>query len=107
MKTYNLPDDLNSGIAFKNDEVIIRQYQSGHNSTTKNKIILSQNMISLVLSGSKTVIYPESIATVNEGEMVILSTGNILTSEVTTGNTDFSSVILYFSNNLLKRFYIK
>jgi len=68
MKTYNLPDDLNSGIAFKNDEVIIRQYQSGHNSTTKNKIILSQNMISLVLSGSKTVIYPESIATVNEGD---------------------------------------
>jgi len=39
--------------------------------------------------------------------MVILSTGNILTSEVTTGNTDFSSVILCFSNNLLKRFYIK
>lgn len=105
MKTYNLPDDLFTGPADEN-EVIIRHYTSGHD-TIKNKIILNRNMINLLISGRKTVVYPEISVDVQEGELIILSTGNILTSEVIPNHQDFTSVLLYFSNDLLNRFWVK
>jgi AraC-like DNA-binding protein len=106
LKTYNLPDDFITTSEFEKDEVIIRHYQSDH-TTIKNKIILNRNMINLLISGSKIVVYPEHTITVGEGELVILSTGNMLTSEVTSGQKDFNSVLIYFSNEVLNRFWIK
>jgi AraC-like DNA-binding protein len=106
LKTYNLPDDFISARDIDKDEVVIRYYQSNHN-TTKNKIILHRNMINLLISGSKIVLYPEHTVTVTEGEIVILSTGNILTSEVISGKTGFTSILIYFSNEVLNRFCVK
>lgn len=106
LNTYNLPDDLITGTYVDKNEVIIRHYESGHDSV-KNKIILTRNMINLVISGNKTVIYPETTITVQEGELVILSTGNMLTSEVISNKKDFASMLIYFSNDLLKNFWVK
>jgi AraC-like DNA-binding protein len=64
-------------------------------------------MINLLVSGTKTVVYPDATAVVNAGELVVLSTGNVLTSELLTAGQQFSSILFYFSNELLNRFLIK
>ncbi len=106
MKTYLLPDDFLSDSDQTEDQVIIRHYKTAK-STLNNKIILNRNMINLIITGSKTVAYPDQTAVVKENELVVLSTGNILTSELLCDQTGFTSLLLYFSNNALNHFLIK
>ncbi|MFZ4930523.1 helix-turn-helix domain-containing protein [Chryseobacterium sp. Mn2064] len=106
MKTYFLPDDLLTEPIICEEEIIIRLYQSNH-KTLKNKIILNRNMINLLINGNKTVDYPESSVEVKAGELILLSTGNILTSEVTSDQNEFTSILIYFSNEMYNRFWIK
>src|SRR3954465_3291265 len=106
MNTFYLPDDILGGSPPNTDEVVIRCYTSGLDSV-KNRIVLNQNMINLLVSGTKTVIYPDATAVVNAGELVVLSTGNVLTSELSTVGQQFSSILFYFSNVLFNRFLIK
>ncbi|MET3979720.1 AraC-like DNA-binding protein [Mucilaginibacter sp. UYP25] len=106
MNTYFLPDDILDGSLANTDEVVIRCYTSGKDSV-KNRIVLNQNMINLLVSGTKTVVYADATAVVNAGELVVLSTGNVLTSELLTGGQQFSSVLFYFSNEVFNRFLIK
>jgi AraC-like DNA-binding protein len=106
LNIYNLPNDLTPGEVRENKSVIIRRYKALHN-TTKNKIILHQNMINLLISGTKTITYLNGTITVHEGEFLILSKGNCLTSEILPKQELFSSILLYFSNDLLADFFIK
>jgi AraC-like DNA-binding protein len=106
MNTFYLPDDILDGSPAGPDEVVIRCYTSGQDSV-KNRIVLNQNMINLLVSGTKTVVYPDATAVVNAGELVVLSTGNVLTSELLTGGQQFSSILFYFSNELFNRFLIR
>lgn len=106
MNTYYLPDDLLDDYAARPDEVVIRYYNSARDSV-KNRIVLNQNMINLLISGKKTIIYPDATAVVNTGELVVLSTGNVLTSELLAGTDQFTSILFYFSNEVFNRFLIK
>ncbi|MCE7067163.1 AraC family transcriptional regulator [Dyadobacter sp. CY326] len=106
MKTYYLPDDLLEDPPARPDEVVIRYYTSNHD-TVRNRIVLNQNMINLLISGKKTIVYPHATAVVNSGELVVLSTGNVLTSELLAEAEDFSSILFYFSNEVFNRFLIK
>lgn len=106
MNTYYLPDDLLEHSTSRADEVIVRYYKSDKDSV-KNRIVLNQNMINLLVSGTKTVIYPDATAVVNAGELVVLSTGNVLTSELLAGKDQFTSILFYFSNEVFNRFLIK
>jgi len=76
-KVYNLPFDLAASGAEGDDEdeVIIRAYSAQCNSN-KNRIMLHRNMINLLISGKKTIMRPEGLVTIHEGELVILSCGN-------------------------------
>ncbi|MBO9563829.1 MAG: helix-turn-helix transcriptional regulator [Niastella sp.] len=103
---YHLPDDLMSDRELPADEVIIRHYQSAYTSE-KNKIMLSRNMINLLVSGTKTVVYPHETAVLHGGELVLLSTGNMLTSELISDDKGFASLLVYFSNDVLNRFLLK
>jgi len=106
MISYHLPDDLLDDGPSQPDEVVIRFYNSARDSV-KNRIVLNQNMINVLISGTKTIIYPEATAVVQAGELVVLSTGNVLTSELLAGTNRFTSVLFYFSNEVFNRFLIK
>jgi len=106
LNIYNLPYDLVPGTINPDKSVIIRRYKALHN-TVRNKIILHQNMINLLISGTKTITYPEGTVTVQENEFLILSKGNCLTSEILPEHGLFSSILLYFSHELLADFFIK
>ncbi|MGY0040345.1 hypothetical protein [Pedobacter sp. NJ-S-72] len=106
LNIYNLPNDLTPGEVRESKSVIIRRYKALHNST-KNKIILHQNMINLLISGTKTITYLNGTITIHEGEFLILSKGNCLTSEILPKQELFSSILLYFSNEQLSDFFYK
>jgi AraC family transcriptional regulator, exoenzyme S synthesis regulatory protein ExsA len=106
MNTYYLPDDLLDDSGARPDDVVIRYYNAAQDSV-KNRIVLNQNMINLLVSGKKTIIYPDATAVVNAGELVVLSTGNVLTSELLAGTDQFTSILFYFSNEVFNRFLIK
>lgn len=106
MKVINLPQDLLPGKTDPNSDVIIKRYTSGTN-TVKNKIILHKNMINLLIEGQKTISYTDNKTTVHEDEILLLSCGNCLTTEVLSGEGKFHSIIIYFSNKLMADFYVK
>lgn len=106
MIIYNLPFDLDNHQNDGLDRVTIRAYTSDQN-TNKVRIILHQNMINMIISGTKTVVYAENTTTIQAGELLILSKGNCLTSEVRPENTAFTSILLYFSNAVLSDFLVK
>lgn len=106
MKTYYLPDDLLEDSPATPDEVVIRYYTSDRDSV-RNRIVLNQNMINLLVSGKKTIVYPDATAVVSAGELVVLSTGNVLTSELLADTHQFTSILFYFSNEVFNRFLIK
>jgi AraC-like DNA-binding protein len=105
MKVINLPQDLLPK-GYPADEIIIKRYTSATN-TVKNKIILHQNMISLLIEGQKTTAHTDNITTVHEDEILMLSCGNCLTTEVLSGVGKFHSIIIYFSNKLMADFHVK
>lgn len=106
MKTYYLPDDLLEESPARPDEVVIRYYTSDQDSVS-NRIVLNQNMINLLVSGKKTIVYSDATAVVRAGELVVLSTGNVLTSELLADAHQFTSILFYFSNEVFNRFLIK
>jgi AraC-like DNA-binding protein len=106
MKIINLPQDLLAGNADPNSDIIIKRYTSGTN-TVKNKIILHKNMLNMLIEGQKTIAYTDNKTTVLEDEILLLSCGNCLTTEVLSGEGRFHSIIIYFSNKLMTDFYVK
>ena len=97
MKIYHLPFDQTT------DPVIIKTYDSDH-STNRNKIVLERNMINLVIAGEKQLYHTDGNIKINAGEMVLIGTGNVLTTEVKPDHTNFRSVIIYFTNELLLKY---
>jgi AraC-like DNA-binding protein len=106
LKCYNLPQDLLENEQLNNNEVLIKSYRAACN-TVNNRIILHQNMINLLVRGSKTIVYAEETATITSDSFLILSTGNCLTSELVPHEGTFASVLIYFSNDVLTDFLAK
>jgi len=105
VKIYNLPDDFDSAEEH-GAPVIIRSYRSGA-SSRQNKAILHQNMVDMIISGHKSITNVEHKADLAAGELMILSKGNCLISEALPARGLFSSVVLYFTNQVFMDFLIK
>jgi AraC-like DNA-binding protein len=105
MKIYNLPDDFNTGEE-QRSPVIIRAYESA-SSSVKNKAILHQNMVDIILSGRKSIMNLDQVTNFEAGELMILAKGNCLVSQALPDNGLFSSVVLYFTNQVFMDFLIK
>jgi AraC family transcriptional regulator, exoenzyme S synthesis regulatory protein ExsA len=105
VKIYNLPGDFDS-----NDEhrspVIIRSYQAD-SSSLKNKAILHQNMVDIIIRGRKSILNIADTAHFEAGELMILAMGNCLVSEALPEGGLFSSVVLYFTNEVFMDFLVK
>jgi AraC-like DNA-binding protein len=64
-------------------------------------------MINLLIEGQKTIAHTDNVTTVYEDEILMLSCGNCLTTEVLSGLGKFHSIIIYFSDKLMADFYVK
>ncbi|PJJ58623.1 helix-turn-helix domain-containing protein [Hymenobacter chitinivorans] len=104
MDIYNLPHDpCLAGVPAPAD-VLIRSYSARRN-TVKNKIVLHQNMLNLLVEGRKTIAQAAGSSTVYQDEIVLLAAGHCLTSEVLSDAGEFRSIIVYFSTQVLEDFY--
>jgi len=99
---YNLPNDFYTAEELK-QPVIIRSYQSNRKSP-RNKSIIHQNMIDILIRGKKTIIDAGGTKSFEAGELMILSKGNSIISQALPDNNLFHSVVIYFTNDVFGGF---
>jgi len=104
MQVYNLPQDLLPEA--DPSEVIIRRYESTQD-TVRNRLVLHYNMLNLLLDGRKTIVQAAGTTTVYQDEILLMGSGNCLTSELLSDAGRFRSIIIYFSNAVLADFYVR
>ena len=102
---YNLPNDFYTAEELK-QPVIIRSYQSNQKSL-RNKSIIHQNMIDILVRGKKTIIDSRGITSFEAGELMLLSRGNSIISQALPEDNLFHSVVIYFTNDVLGSFMAK
>jgi AraC-like DNA-binding protein len=98
MEVYHLPEFLNGG---KEGEVYIHHYRSAH-EYLKNKIALNKNLICILLSGTKEVLGPRQTIRIDSTEIMMVSAGNVLMWESIAENHKLESLLIFFSNEMLK-----
>src|SRR5439155_26273841 len=64
-------------------------------------------MIDILLSGKKKILNIGEVANLEAGDLIFLSKGNCLISEVLPENGLFNSLVIYFTNEKLSEFRIK
>jgi AraC-like DNA-binding protein len=101
----NLPHDFSTD-AEKTMPVIFRTYRATQLSA-RNKSVIHENMIDIVLSGKKKILNIGKVAHLEAGDLIFLSKGNCLISEVLPENGQFNSLVIYFTNEKLSEFRIK
>lgn len=100
MSDFILPDDVLTSNEDSSDPVIIRQYQTDL-SSQRNRLHLNCLMVNFLIKGRKTVLVPEQTVEVSAGELVFLTPGAMLTSEILTDQSEFQSLLLYIDVQLL------
>jgi AraC family transcriptional regulator, exoenzyme S synthesis regulatory protein ExsA len=103
INAFHLPDYLNGG---KKTEMYIHHY-STDKSSTKNKIILHQNLICILLNGTKEVFGAHRPIKINNSEILFMSSGSAIMWESVAENHKLESILIFFSNQLLKEFCMK
>jgi len=101
----NLPNDFSTDEERKMP-VIFRTYRATQLSA-RNKSIIHENMIDIVLSGKKKILNIGEVAHLEAGDLIFLSKGNCLISEVLPEDGLFNSLVIYFTSEKLSEFRMK
>jgi hypothetical protein len=78
-----------------------------YQETQRNKIFLSQNLVSFLEQGEKVVYYADSKITITNNQFAILSSGNCLMTQKLPVNNNYLSTMLFFDNTALRNFFVK
>jgi len=104
MHTITLPDELNLE---KSQQVQVVQYSSSID-VSKQQIVLNQNVISFLIEGTKEVIFDNAALSIDSSRFIIMRSGNCLMTEKKISETsNYKSVILFFSNEVVHNFIRK
>jgi AraC-like DNA-binding protein len=104
MKVFNLPQDAVADKSTAGSSIIFQPF-TATKSTLKEKAILDRNAISLVLSGQKTMCFPEKTVYANDKEIHFLSAGNCVASIDISTQKEFKSILIYFDDAELADFF--
>lgn len=104
MKTITLPDELNLE---KSQLVHIVDYSS-FKDVSKQQIILNQNIISFLVSGTKEVIFDNTALSINASQFIVMRSGNcLMTEKKLADDSNYRSVLFFFSNEMIHAFIRK
>ena len=103
---FNLPQDIFPANQVRGQKIIFHNYAAPIGSF-RGKSLLSQNAISLVISGEKTMHFAQKSVEVNASEFHFLSSGNCLVSMKLNEAIPFKSFLIFFDNTVLTDFYLK
>ncbi|OMQ07871.1 AraC family transcriptional regulator [[Flexibacter] sp. ATCC 35103] len=103
MNTIIIPDDLNLE---NSQHVQVFDYTSSK-GISKQKIILNQNIFSFLIEGTKEVIFDNSALAIDDSKFLVMKSGNCLMTEKLSNVSNYRSVLLFFSNEIVSRFIRK
>lgn len=104
MTIYSLPQDAFPGRSTAGDSIIIHPFTATR-TTIKEKTILDRNAISLVISGQKTMCFPEKTVHPNDKEIHFLSAGHCVASVDISKQKEFRSILIFFDDQELADFF--
>ncbi len=102
-EVFNLPGFLSSEL---HADTYFHFYKTA-NPSVKNKIVFSQNLICILLEGSKEIFNQAGHANVDPGKLFLLSAGSVLMSESVAANGRYESILIFFSNDFLVDFCLR
>jgi len=104
MSIYSLPQDAFPGKSTSGDSIIIHPFTATR-TTIKEKTVLDRNAISLVISGQKTMTFPEKTVHPNDNEIHFLSAGHCVASVDISKQKEFRSILIFFDDRELAEFF--
>lgn len=103
MQTVILPDELN----FENSKQVYVFDYSSSKEISKQQIVLNQNTISFLLEGNKEVFFDTTALAISPSQFLIMKSGNCLMTEKLSEISNYRSILLFFSNEIVLRFIRK
>lgn len=103
MDALHLPDYFNRE---KGSDVYFHHYRSTEQKV-KHKVVLSQNLICILINGTKEIIGSHDSIKISDGEILFLASGSVLMWESSAKLNKLGSLLIFFSNQLLKEFCVK
>lgn len=88
------------------DSIQIIDYQVT-NARLKSKLILTKNVISFLIEGTKEVITHNASITITSEQFLLVKSGNCLVSENVSIINNYRSILLFFSDEVLLQFMNK
>jgi AraC-like DNA-binding protein len=98
MNILHLPDIFTAG---QPTEMYIHHYRSTE-LNVRHKIVLSQNLICILVKGTKEIFGSHESVSIGSSEILLLSSGSILMWESKAEDTELESFLIFFSNSILK-----
>lgn len=98
---YKLPSMLQENNMTKDASSCHIVNYVNHNQVNNAQVILETNAISLLTDGIKNIIYPNLKVSINSGQFVIMKMGKCLMTEHLSPNNIYSSLLVFFDNELL------
>ncbi|WP_298396990.1 AraC family transcriptional regulator [Flavobacterium sp.] len=103
MIIQTLPEELTK---INHTEIQLYEYHISQ-SLEKNKVQLSTNVFSFLIEGTKELITNNSSTTIESDKFLIIKSGNCLMSENISLSQNYKSMLLFFSDDMLKNFIDK
>ncbi|WP_316635991.1 AraC family transcriptional regulator [uncultured Flavobacterium sp.] len=103
MYTITIPDELNLD---NSQPVQVFDYSSSK-EIAKQQIILNQNIFSFLIEGTKEVIFDNSALSIDDSKFLVMKSGNCLMTEKLSNVSNYRSVLLFFTNEVVSRFIRK
>lgn len=100
---FNLPDFLSRG---QHTDTYLHFYKAGK-SSIKNKVVFTQNLICILLEGSKEIFNQVSHAKIEPDKLFLLAAGTALMSDGVATNGRYESILIFFSNDFLVDFCLR
>lgn len=103
MHTITIPDELN----LENSLAVQVFDYSSSKGVSKQQIILNQNTFSFLIEGTKEVVFDNSALSIDDSQFLVMKSGNCLMTEKLSEVSNYRSVLLFFSNEMLSKFIRK
>lgn len=103
MHTITIPDELN----LENSLAVQVFDYSSSRGVSKQQIILNQNTFSFLIEGTKEVVFDNSALSIDDSQFLVMKSGNCLMTEKLSEVSNYRSVLLFFSNEMLSKFIRK
>lgn len=96
-----LPDILFGGVAPADDRVSVYDHRGNH-AAPRTMVAFTQNAIAVVIDGAKQLMDGQQVEQLGPGDVVLYAPGNLLSTSTAGSGRDYRSLILFFSDPVLR-----